>query len=67
MDHAYIPTIGHALAVAQLTRDPKRVGALIESAHAILAGLDPAARNENGSIQKSRIVSSTDQDVKRNS
>lgn len=42
MDHAYIPTIGHALAIAQLTRDPKRVGALIETAHAILAGLDPA-------------------------
>ncbi len=42
MDHAYIPTIGHALAIAQLTRDPKRVGALIESAHCILAGLDPA-------------------------
>lgn len=30
MDHAYIPTIGHALAIAQLTRDPKRVGCLIE-------------------------------------
>jgi xylose isomerase len=42
MDHAYIPTIGHALAIAQLTRDSKRVGCLIESAHAILAGLDPA-------------------------
>src|SRR2546421_4342111 len=42
MDLAYIPTIGHALAIAQLTRDPKRVGCLIESAHAILAGLDPA-------------------------
>ena len=42
MDHAYIPTIGHALAVAQLTTDPKRVGCLIESAHAILAGLDPS-------------------------
>jgi len=42
MDIAYIPTIGHALAVAQLTADPQRVGALIESAHAILAGLDPA-------------------------
>jgi xylose isomerase len=42
MDHAYLPTIGHALAIAQLTRDPKRVGALIETAHAILAGLDPA-------------------------
>ena len=41
MDHAYLPTIGHALAIAQLTRDPKRVGCLIESAHAILAGLDP--------------------------
>src|SRR5580658_4627465 len=33
MDHAYIPTIGHALAVAQLSSDSKRVGALIESAH----------------------------------
>jgi xylose isomerase len=42
MDHAYIPTIGHALAIAQLTRDAKRVGCLIESAHCILAGLDPA-------------------------
>ncbi|PYJ06348.1 MAG: xylose isomerase [Verrucomicrobia bacterium] len=42
MDIAYLPTIGHALAIAQLTRDPKRVGCLIESAHAILAGLDPA-------------------------
>jgi xylose isomerase len=42
MDHAYVPTIGHALAIAHLTRDPKRVGCLIESAHAILAGLDPA-------------------------
>ena len=42
MDQAYIPTIGHALAIAQLTLDPKRVGCLIETAHAILAGLDPA-------------------------
>jgi xylose isomerase len=42
MDHAYVPTIGHALAVAQLTSDQKRVGALIETAHCILAGLDPA-------------------------
>jgi len=42
MDHAYIPTIGHALALASVTSDPKRVGCLIESAHAILAGLDPA-------------------------
>jgi len=42
MDHAYLPTIGHALAIAQLTRDPERVGCLIESAYAILAGLDPA-------------------------
>ncbi|HEU0011343.1 MAG TPA: TIM barrel protein [Verrucomicrobiae bacterium] len=42
MDHAYLPTIGHALAIAQQTRDSMRVGCLIESAHAILAGLDPA-------------------------
>jgi xylose isomerase len=42
MDIAYIPTIGHALALASRATDPKRVGCLIESAHAILAGLDPA-------------------------
>ncbi|MCC6597131.1 MAG: TIM barrel protein, partial [Rhodanobacteraceae bacterium] len=42
MDQAYLPTIGHALALALGTADPKRVGGLIESAHAILAGLDPA-------------------------
>jgi xylose isomerase len=42
MDHAYLPTIGHALAIAQLTDAPSRVGCLIESAHAILAGLDPS-------------------------
>src|SRR5436305_5806123 len=42
MDHAYLPTIGHALAIAHLTRDPARVGAVIESAHSLLAGLDPS-------------------------
>jgi xylose isomerase len=42
MDQAYVPTIGHALAVAQATADPDRVGGLIETAHALLAGLDPA-------------------------
>jgi xylose isomerase len=42
MDIAYIPTIGHAIALAGRCADPSRVGALIESAHAILAGLDPA-------------------------
>jgi len=42
MDHAYIPTIGHTLALAYRTIDPKRVGGLIETAHCILAGLDPS-------------------------
>ncbi|MBD3306599.1 TIM barrel protein [candidate division KSB3 bacterium] len=42
MDHAYVPTTGHFLAVSYTTNDPDRVGTLIESAHAILAGLDPA-------------------------
>jgi len=42
MDQAYIPTIGHAIGLAYLTADPARVGGLIESAHAILAGLDPS-------------------------
>jgi len=42
MDHAFVPTIGHAIALAYQSSDPARVGGLIESAHAILAGLDPA-------------------------
>ncbi|MCF7855785.1 MAG: TIM barrel protein [Candidatus Pacebacteria bacterium] len=42
MDHAYIPTTGHAIALAARTRSPERVGVNIESAHAILAGLDPS-------------------------
>jgi xylose isomerase len=42
MDQAYIPTTGHALALAYLATDPTRVGVNIESAHAILAGLDPS-------------------------
>ncbi len=42
MDMAYIPTMGHALALAAQTSAPERVGALMETAHAQLAGLDPA-------------------------
>jgi xylose isomerase len=42
VDHAYIPTIGHALALGQRAADPSRMGGLIETAHAILAGLDPS-------------------------
>ncbi len=42
MDHTYIPTTGHAIALGMLTKDASRVGINIESAHAILAGLDPS-------------------------
>ena len=42
MDHAYVPTIGHAIALAYRSADPDRVSGLIETAHAILAGLDPS-------------------------
>ncbi len=42
MDLAYIPTMGHALALGFQSDDPKRVGVLMESAHSILAGLDPS-------------------------
>ncbi len=42
MDQAYIPTTGHAVAVSYLTSEPERVGVNIESAHVILAGLDPS-------------------------
>lgn len=42
MDMAYLPTPGHFLGLAYRTIDPARVGVLIESAHSILAGLDPS-------------------------
>ena len=41
-DMAYVPTIGHAVALAYASNDPKRVKGLIETAHALLAGLDPS-------------------------
>ena len=42
MDLAYIPTIGHALALGFQACQPERMGCLVETAHAILAGLDPS-------------------------
>ena len=42
MDQAYLPTPGHFLGLSYRTGDPSRVGTLIESAHSILAGLDPS-------------------------
>jgi xylose isomerase len=42
MDQAYLPTVGHMIGIAYRTVDPGRSGVLIESAHSILAGLDPA-------------------------
>ncbi|MEQ1853496.1 MAG: TIM barrel protein [Chthoniobacteraceae bacterium] len=41
-DQAYVPTIGHAIALAYASKDHRRVKGLIESAHALLAGLDPS-------------------------
>jgi xylose isomerase len=41
-DMAYVPTIGHTVALAYASSDPKRVKGLIETAHALLAGLDPS-------------------------
>ncbi len=42
MDQAYLPTPGHFLALSYRASEPSRVGVLIESAHSILAGLDPS-------------------------
>ncbi len=42
MDQAYLPTPGHFLALCYRASDPARCGVLIESAHSILAGLDPS-------------------------
>ncbi len=42
IDRSFCPTMGHVMAVSAASKDPSRVGGLLESAHAILAGLDPA-------------------------
>lgn len=42
MDQAYLPTVGHFMGLLYRTAEPNRVGVLIESAHSILAGLDPS-------------------------
>jgi len=42
MDLMYLPSTGHFLALCYKTIDPSRSGILIESAHAILLGLDPS-------------------------
>ncbi|MDR3639119.1 MAG: TIM barrel protein [Isosphaeraceae bacterium] len=41
-DQAYLPTVGHMIGVCYKSVDPSRSGVLIESAHSILAGLDPS-------------------------
>jgi xylose isomerase len=41
-DLAYVPTAGHAVALAYASTDAKRVKVVIESAHALLANLDPS-------------------------
>lgn len=43
IDRSVCPTLGHAMAISAATIDPSRVGGLLESAHAMLAGLDPAS------------------------
>ncbi len=42
IDRSVCGTLGHVMGVSAATIDPSRVGALLESAHAILAGLDPS-------------------------
>ena len=42
IDRSFCGTIGHVMGVSAATIDPSRVGGLLESAHAVLAGLDPS-------------------------
>lgn len=42
VDRSFIPTMGHVMGLSAATSDPERVGGLLETAHAVLAGLDPA-------------------------
>lgn len=42
IDRSICGTMGHVMAISASTIDPSRVGGNLESAHAILAGLDPS-------------------------
>lgn len=42
IDRSFCPTMGHVMAVSAASSDPSRVGGLLETAHAVLAGLEPA-------------------------
>jgi xylose isomerase len=42
IDRSICGTMGHVMGVAAATIDPGRVGGNVESAHAVLAGLDPS-------------------------
>lgn len=42
VDRSYIGSAGHALALASKTKDPDRVGVLIEPAHSTMAGFEGA-------------------------
>jgi len=42
IDRSFIPTIGHSIALSYKTIDPDRVGVNLETAHAVLSGLDPS-------------------------
>ncbi len=42
IDRSICGTMGHVMAISAATIDPSRVGGNLESAHATLAGLDPA-------------------------
>jgi len=42
IDRSFLPTIGHSIALSYKTIDPDRVGVNLETAHAVLSGLDPA-------------------------
>jgi xylose isomerase len=46
IDRSICGTMGHVMAISAATNDPFRVGGNVESAHAVLSGLDPA--NEMG-------------------
>ncbi len=52
IDRNVCPTMGHVMAVSAASSDPSRVGGLLESAHAILAGLDPASEIAFGLAMK---------------
>jgi len=56
IDRSYAGTVGHAIALGNATKDPSRLGVLVESAHSTMVGLE-AAHDMAFAISQDKLIS----------